>query len=136
MRTLAAPNCLRERFRFGNIPTDVLLAKTQISKKSETMKLSSPMSIAFAIVMASLLSVSGATFAQESGAPNQSGGQEPEVPGTSSSTPQNSVKPEGEKPPTEQRDRRQEADKRAEKQRKCAPGKDAKACREHGRNTR
>ncbi len=89
-------------------------------------------SIATVISMATILSFSGAVLAQESGAPNQSGGQEPEVPGTSSSTPHKPVQPGSDKAQKTQREEEKERELRAEKQRKCAPGKDAKACREHG----
>ncbi|MDH7793657.1 hypothetical protein QBD00_004587 [Ochrobactrum sp. AN78] len=109
----------------------ILLAKTQ-SKESETMKPINLMSIALVMTIAATLSVSSITLAQESGAPNQSGGQEPEVPGTSPSTSQKPVEPKSENPPPMQRERKKEAESKAEKQRKCAPGMDAKACREHG----
>ncbi len=96
------------------------------------MKATNSGSIMTVITMATLLSFSSAVFAQESGSPNQSGGQEPEVPGTSSSTPHKPVQPDSDSSPKTQREKDKEREFRAQKQRKCAPGKDAKACREHG----
>ncbi|KAB0567683.1 hypothetical protein [Brucella pituitosa] len=74
-----------------------------------------------------------AAQAQESGAPPQSGGQEPEMPGNETTiTPSKRVLPEAAPEQKQLRQQKHEREKRIEKNRKCSPGKDAKACREQG----
>lgn len=84
----------------------------------------------FRIILAAAFATScGLAVAQESGMPTQSGGQEPEVPGTPSHynakpvVPKKQSQPKANPPKDKQK---------VIKQEKCKPGKDAKECREYG----
>lgn len=85
------------------------------------------------VISVVLFLIAGAALAQESGAPPQSGGQEPEMPGNETTvTPSKRGHPEVILKQEQLRQQKRVREKRIEKNRKCSPGKAAKACREHG----
>lgn len=80
-----------------------------------------------------LVVMSSVSFAQGSGAPSQSGGQEPEVPGNPSASPgQPPSDPDSTQVPSSQKqDQIQKSETDA-----CSPGQDAKTCVEKQRGSK
>lgn len=90
-----------------------------------------PATIAAVLFTLALGHLPSAVSAEESGLPNQSSGQEPEVPGNNSTTGAKPVPPDSKPAPKSPQEQQEDAQRKAEKLKKCAPGQDAKACREY-----
>lgn len=90
-----------------------------------------PATIAAVLFTLALGHLPSAVSAEESGLPNQSSGQEPEVLGNNSTTGAKPVPPDSKPAPKSPQEQQEDAQRKAEKLKKCAPGQDAKACREY-----